>query len=128
MPFPESFNDGPIPSSSKREGETREILLADLSYSNQACLKVSSEVIVCWIRTNSQGMRLQRQAYPYPKHVVQIYPKNNNNTQTLVFVLVVRFLDMCDVQVSTQFSICTMMDKTILAQYSHVMRRKDETK
>lgn len=65
MPFPESFNDGPIPSSPKREGEAREILLADLSHSNQACLNVSSEVIFYWIRPNSQGMRLQRQAYPY---------------------------------------------------------------
>lgn len=43
MPFPESFNDGPIPSSSKGEGESRETLLADLSYFNQASLNVSQK-------------------------------------------------------------------------------------
>lgn len=86
MPFPESFNDGPIPSSSEREGETREILLADFSYSNQACPNVSSEVIVPRIRTNSQGMRLQRPAYPdismWFRHTST--PKRNNNHKTQV--------------------------------------------
>lgn len=43
MSFPELFNDRPIPSSSEGEGETREILLAGLSYFNQACLNISSE-------------------------------------------------------------------------------------
>lgn len=62
MSFPESFNDGPIPSSSKGEGEGREILLAVLSYFSQACLNVSSAAIISRIRTNSQGMRFQRQA------------------------------------------------------------------
>lgn len=60
MPFPESFNDGPIPSSSKREGETGEILLAGLRYFNQASPKVSLEVIM-GIKTKSQAMQFQRQ-------------------------------------------------------------------
>lgn len=38
--------------------------LADLSYSNQTCLSVSSEVIVSWIRANNQAMKLHIQAYP----------------------------------------------------------------
>lgn len=46
MPLPEPFDDGPIPFSSKGEGETRDILQADFSYFSQAFLNVSSEIII----------------------------------------------------------------------------------
>ena len=83
MPFPESFNDGPIPSSSKMRERLGEILLTDLSYSNQVCLDVSSEVTVSRIRANSQGMRLQRQSLSLHKYAVQTYidSRKNNNAQ-----------------------------------------------
>ena len=120
MPFPESFNDGPIPSSSKREGETWEILLADLNYSNQACLNVCSKVIVSRIRTNSQGMRLQRQAYPYismwfrhtlsPKRIILLksqlevpLPTHNNGKTDIKYHT--GFVFWCFVRVRTSFFI-----------------------
>lgn len=94
MPFPESFNDGPIPSSSKGEGETGEILLADLSYFNQAWLKVSSE--------EQPGDGISDAGLSLHERVVQtnIEPKKNNKTQAHR----AGFLDLCDVRVSTQFS------------------------
>lgn len=94
MPFPESFNDGPIPSSSKGRERLGEILLADLSYFNQARLNVSSE--------EQPGDGISNAGLSLHEHVVQtnIETKKNNKTQAHR----AGFLDLCDVRVSAQFS------------------------
>lgn len=57
----------------KREGETKEILLADLSYSNQSCLHASSEVVFSRIRTNNQGDETSEAGLSLHKHAIQTY-------------------------------------------------------